>query len=265
MVIRNVVAWNTIIVGCENCGEGNDVMKLLREMLREGFFPDELTISSIISSWGYASAITETMEAHVFVVKSSFQEFSSVANSLISAYSKCGSITSACKCFRLTREPDLVTWTSLINAYAFHGLAKEAIEVFGKMLSCGVIPDRISFLGVLSACSHCGLVTHGLCLFVFGHSDFSFRRSCSKKVIYEKNIHQASLCLCHLFYEFFVWFVAGSATWMDIFVSSLWHVFVCLWSSGFSIYITRLCRKQFRQSKLSWSLYQIRTTIFLLA
>ncbi|KHN46719.1 Pentatricopeptide repeat-containing protein, mitochondrial [Glycine soja] len=162
MVIRNVVAWNTIIVGCENCGEGNDVMKLLREMLREGFFPDELTISSIISSWGYASAITETMEAHVFVVKSSFQEFSSVANSLISAYSKCGSITSACKCFRLTREPDLVTWTSLINAYAFHGLAKEAIEVFGKMLSCGVIPDRISFLGVLSACSHCGLVTKGL-------------------------------------------------------------------------------------------------------
>ncbi|KAL5171718.1 Pentatricopeptide repeat-containing protein, mitochondrial [Glycine soja] len=102
------------------------------------------------------------MEAHVFVVKSSFQEFSSVANSLISAYSKCGSITSACKCFRLTREPDLVTWTSLINAYAFHGLAKEAIEVFEKMLSCGVIPDRISFLGVLSACSHCGLVTKGL-------------------------------------------------------------------------------------------------------
>ncbi|KAL2964952.1 hypothetical protein AAZX31_16G032700 [Glycine max] len=162
MVIRNVVAWNTIIVGCGNCGEGNDVMKLLREMLREGFFPDELTISSIISSCGYASAITETMEAHVFVVKSSFQEFSSVANSLISAYSKCGSITSACKCFRLTREPDLVTWTSLINAYAFHGLAKEAIEVFEKMLSCGVIPDRISFLGVLSACSHCGLVTKGL-------------------------------------------------------------------------------------------------------
>ncbi|XP_029128341.1 pentatricopeptide repeat-containing protein At2g46050, mitochondrial [Cajanus cajan] len=161
MVIRNVVTWNTIIVGCGNC-EGNDVMKLFIEMLREGFSPDELTISSTLSSCGYASAFTETMQVHAFAVKSSFQEFLSVANSLISAYSKCGSIASACKCFRLTAEPDLVTWTSLINAYAFHGLAKEAIEMFEKMLSCGVTPDPISFLGVLSACSHCGLVAKGL-------------------------------------------------------------------------------------------------------
>jgi len=162
MVIRNVVAWNTIIVGSGNCGEGNEVMKLLREMLHEGVPPDELTISSTISSCGYACAITETMIVHAFAVKSSFQEFVSVANSLISAYSKCGSITNACKCFRLTAEPDLVTWTSLINAFAFHGLAKKATETFEKMLSCGVIPDRISFLGVLSACSHSGLVAKGL-------------------------------------------------------------------------------------------------------
>jgi len=162
MVIRNVVAWNTIIVGSGNCGEGNEVMKLLREMLHEGFPPDDLTISSTISSCGYACAITETMIVHAFAVKSSFQEFVSVANSLISAYSKCGSITNACKCFRLTSEPDIITWTSLINAFAFYGLAKEATETFEKMVSCGVIPDRISFLGVLSACSHSGLVAKGL-------------------------------------------------------------------------------------------------------
>ncbi|XP_027337649.1 pentatricopeptide repeat-containing protein At2g46050, mitochondrial [Abrus precatorius] len=162
MVIRNVVAWNTIIVGCGNYGDGNEVMKLLREMLREGFFPDELTISSTLSSCGYASAVTEIMQAHALAVKLSFQEFLSVANSLISAYSKCGSITSACKCFSLASDPDLVTWTSLINAYAFHGLALEAIEMFDKMLSYGIIPDQISFLGVLSACVHGGLVTRGL-------------------------------------------------------------------------------------------------------
>ncbi|XP_061341289.1 pentatricopeptide repeat-containing protein At2g46050, mitochondrial [Gastrolobium bilobum] len=162
MVIRNVVAWNTIIVGYGNYGDGNEVMKLLREMLGEGFFPDELTMSSTISSFGYASSVTETLQAHAFAVKLSFQEFLCVANSLISAYSKCGSITSAFKCFRSTVEPDLITWTSLINAYAFHGLAKEATKMFEKMLSCGIIPDRISFLGVLSACAHCGLVTMGL-------------------------------------------------------------------------------------------------------
>ncbi|XP_057454662.1 pentatricopeptide repeat-containing protein At2g46050, mitochondrial [Lotus japonicus] len=162
MLIRNVVAWNTIIVGCGNYGDGSEVLKLLRDMLREGFSPDELTISSTISLCGYASAITETLQTHAIAVKLSFQEFLSVANSLISAYSKCGNITSALKCFRLTEEPDLVTWTSLIHAYAFHGQAEKATEMFEKMLSCGVVPDRVSFLGVLSACAHCGLVTKGL-------------------------------------------------------------------------------------------------------
>ncbi|QHO52723.1 Pentatricopeptide repeat-containing protein [Arachis hypogaea] len=59
-------------------------------------------------------------------------------------------------------EPDLVTYTSLINAYAFHGLGKEATEMFEKMISCGIKPDRISFLGILSACVHCGFVNTGL-------------------------------------------------------------------------------------------------------
>ncbi|XP_019459361.1 PREDICTED: pentatricopeptide repeat-containing protein At2g46050, mitochondrial-like [Lupinus angustifolius] len=160
--IQNVVAWNTIIVGCGNHGDGNDVMKLLREMLREGFFPDEVTISSTLSSCAHACAITETLQAHALAVKLSFQEFLSVSNSLITAYSKCGSIASALICFKLISEPDVITWTSLINAYAFNGLAKEAIEMFEKMLSSGKMPDRISFLGVLSACAHSGLVTMGL-------------------------------------------------------------------------------------------------------
>ncbi|KAI5431271.1 hypothetical protein KIW84_035444 [Lathyrus oleraceus] len=162
MSIRNVVAWNTMVVGCGNHGDGNEVMRLLREMLREGFLPDELTISSVISSCGYASAITETLQAHAFAVKLSCHDFLSVANSLISAYSKCGSIASAFKCFELTSQPDLVTWTSLICAYAFHGLAKEATEMFEKMLSRGIIPDKIAFLGVLTACAHRGFVTKGL-------------------------------------------------------------------------------------------------------
>ncbi|KAI5411596.1 hypothetical protein KIW84_056605 [Lathyrus oleraceus] len=62
----------------------------------------------------------------------------------------------------LLEMPDLVTWTSLICAYAFHGLAKEATEMFEKMLSRGIIPDKIAFLGVLTACAHRGLVTKGL-------------------------------------------------------------------------------------------------------
>ena len=71
---------------------------------------------------------------------------------------KIKTIACAYKCFSSIIEPDLISWTSMINAYVFHGLAKEANEMFEKMLSCGIRPDKISFLGVLSACAHCRLV-----------------------------------------------------------------------------------------------------------
>ncbi|KAI4355104.1 hypothetical protein L6164_003909 [Bauhinia variegata] len=162
MAIRNVVSWNTIIVGHGKCGGGNEVMELLRNMLSQEIYPDELTLSSILSSCGYTSTTSETMQAHACTIKLGFQEFLSVANALISAYSKCGSIANASQCFSLIVEPDLITWTSMINAYAFHGLAREATEMFEKMLSCGIIPDQVSFLCVLSACAHGGLVNMGL-------------------------------------------------------------------------------------------------------
>lgn len=162
MAIRNVVSWNTLIVECGKHGHGNEVMKLLRNMLREETHPDDLTLSSTISSCGCASAITETKQAHALSIKSGLEESISVGNSLLTAYSKCGIIACAYTCFSSIIQPDLISWTSMINAYAFHGLAKKANETFGKMLSCGIKPDKISFLGVLAACAHSGLVIKGL-------------------------------------------------------------------------------------------------------
>ncbi|KAK4266860.1 hypothetical protein QN277_023725 [Acacia crassicarpa] len=163
MEIRNVVSWNALIVGCGKCGHGNEVVKLLRNMLREKeTHPDDLTLSSTISSCGDSSSITETKQAHALTIKSGLEEAISVGNSLLTAYSKCGTIACGYKCFRSITKPDIISWTSMINAYAFHGLAKEANDTFEKMLSCEIKPDKISFLGVLSACAHSGFVTKGL-------------------------------------------------------------------------------------------------------
>lgn len=162
MAIRNVVSWNTMIVAYGHCGDGKEAMNLLREMIQADFCPDELTLSSILSSCGNVSATSEIMQVHAFTVKFGFQLFLSISNALIHAYSKCGSILGAYECFRSVLEPDLVTWTSIVCAYAFHGLAREATNLFEKMLSYGMRPDPIIFLGVLSACSHGGLVKEGL-------------------------------------------------------------------------------------------------------
>ncbi|KAL5572903.1 hypothetical protein UlMin_022500 [Ulmus minor] len=162
MAIRNVVSWTTMIVGYGKCEQGKEAIRLFQEMLQKGFYPDELTLASILSSCGNLGVTIELVQVHGYTIKLGFQSFISNVNALINAYSKCGSIVSASQCFGLIADPDLFTWTSIICAYAFHGLAKEATECFEKMLANGIRPDKISFLGVLAACSHGGLISKGL-------------------------------------------------------------------------------------------------------
>ncbi|XP_031128728.1 pentatricopeptide repeat-containing protein At2g46050, mitochondrial [Ipomoea triloba] len=162
MASRNVVSWTTMILGYGRDGDGKEAIKLLKEMLREDFCPDELTLASVLSSCGNLSMASEVVQVHANAIKCVFSSSLSIANSLINAYSKCGCIASALKCFNSIGTPDLISWTSIIGAYTFHGFAEEAIKLFEKMLSCGLKPDKIAFLEVLSACSHGGLLSEGL-------------------------------------------------------------------------------------------------------
>ncbi|KAE8721320.1 calmodulin-binding receptor-like cytoplasmic kinase 2-like [Hibiscus syriacus] len=162
MTARNVVSWNTLIVGYAQHGDAEKVMELLREMRLQNFCPDELTMSSIIRCCCVLSTSAKLSQVHAYVVKNGFGSFLSVANALIHGYSKCGHVDGALQCFVLVSEPDLVSWTSLIGAYSFLGHSKESIIVFEKMLATGVKPDQIAFLAILSACSHGGLVNEGI-------------------------------------------------------------------------------------------------------
>ncbi|XWS76999.1 hypothetical protein CRYUN_Cryun01aG0226400 [Craigia yunnanensis] len=172
MTARNVVSWNTMIVGYRQHGDVEKAMELLREMRLQNFCPDELTMASILRSCGVLSTYGEMGQVHAYVVKNGFESFLSVANALINAYSKCGSIDGAFQCFLSVAKPDLVTWTSIIGAYSLHGLSKESIIVFEKMLATGIKPDQIAFLGILSACSYGGLVNEGLHYFNIMMNDY---------------------------------------------------------------------------------------------
>ncbi|XP_030457425.1 pentatricopeptide repeat-containing protein At2g46050, mitochondrial [Syzygium oleosum] len=162
MPSKNVVSWTTIIVGYGRVADGTMAMKLLRAMLQKDFHPDELTLASVLSSCSNTTSSSEIIQVHAHTIKSGFESFLSVLNSLINAYSGCGHMDGASKCFSSVDEPDLVTWSTIIRGYGFNGLAKEATENFEKMLSCGIQPDKIAFLGVISACAHAGMVSKGL-------------------------------------------------------------------------------------------------------
>ena len=65
---------------------------------------------------------------------------------------------------------DTQAWSAMVMAYATHGHGSKAISLFEEMKRARVRPDEITFLGLLKACSHTGLVREG-CEYFYSMSD----------------------------------------------------------------------------------------------
>ena len=127
----------------------------------------EYTGSGKVSSFTYASLLSGAAcigtigkgeQIHAMVVKMGFRTDLSVNNALISMYSKCGNKEAALQVFNDMDDRNVITWTSIINGFAKHGFASKALELFYNMLETGVKPNDVTYIAVLSACSHVGLI-----------------------------------------------------------------------------------------------------------
>ncbi|GAB2282932.1 Pentatricopeptide repeat-containing protein At2g22070 [Dionaea muscipula] len=159
---RDVVAWTAMIVGYVQNGLNDDAMALFRLMVREGPKPNSYTLAAILSASSSFASLDHGRQIHAVAVRSRVASQVSVSNALITMYSKAGSISHAKSVFALMNwQKDTVSWTSMIIALAQHGLGEDAIELFEKMLTVGIDPDHITYVGVLCACIHVGLVEKG--------------------------------------------------------------------------------------------------------
>ncbi|XP_020575848.1 pentatricopeptide repeat-containing protein At2g22070 [Phalaenopsis equestris] len=159
---RDVVAWTAIIVGYVQNGFNKEAMELFSLMVGEGPEPNNYTLAAILSVCASLAALEHGRQIHSKAVRSKEGLSVSVSNALITMYAKSGCIELARRVFgeiRLACEP--VSWTSMIIALAQHGLGEEAVNMFEKMLFHGVVPDHITYVGVISACTHSGLVERG--------------------------------------------------------------------------------------------------------
>ncbi|XP_026390505.1 pentatricopeptide repeat-containing protein At4g37170-like [Papaver somniferum] len=161
---RDVVSWTTMIGRYFEKGRREDGFALFSEMLRSGIRPNDYTYAAILNACS-AKILTEEdigKQVHGHMIRIGFDPISFVASALVHMYSKCGNIQSARKVFDGMRHPDLVSWTSLIGGFAQNGRPEEALQYFELLLKSGTKPDHITFVGVLSACTHAGLVDKGL-------------------------------------------------------------------------------------------------------
>lgn len=161
---RNVVTWTVMIGGFAQHGDANDAMGLFSQMLKtSSVVPNAFTVSCALMACARLSALRLGKQIHAYVTRNRYKGTKLfVANCLIDMYAKCGDVYAAQNVFNLMPAKNSVSWTSLMTSYGMHGYGKDALHVFEEMQKVGYLPDGITFLVVLYACSHSGMVDEGL-------------------------------------------------------------------------------------------------------
>lgn len=158
---KDDITWTAVISGLVSNEEYESAFRWFIEMLKNSIKPNPLTLSCVLSAAACAAILSEGLQIHALVTKMSVEYDLSIQNSLVSMYSKCGNVADALKMFFYIEVPNVVTYNSIITGLAQNGLGKEALKLFMKMQDEHLEPNQITFLGVLSACVHVGLVEEG--------------------------------------------------------------------------------------------------------
>ncbi|CAK7346275.1 unnamed protein product [Dovyalis caffra] len=158
---KNLLSWIIMISGLAQSGFAEEGLKLFNQMKLQGFEPCDYAFAGAITSCSVLGSLEHGRQLHSQLVRYGHESSLSAGNALITMYARCGVVDAAHCLFINMPCVDAVSWNAMIAALGQHGQGIQAIELFEEMLKEGILPDRISFLTVISACSHAGLVKEG--------------------------------------------------------------------------------------------------------
>ena len=162
---KNVITWTAMMTGFVQHGLSEEALKMFNKMQsHDGLRPNTGTFVTVLGACSDLAGQFEGQQIHQLICKTVFQDSTYVVSALINMYSKCGELHIARKMFDdgLLSQRDLISWNGMIAAYAHHGYGKEAINLFNEMQESGFQGNDVTFVGLLTACSHAGLVEEGL-------------------------------------------------------------------------------------------------------
>ncbi|KAL5702092.1 hypothetical protein ACHQM5_027351 [Ranunculus cassubicifolius] len=158
---RDVVSWNAMLACYAQTGKSNEAVELFNDMRDVGVKPTEATVVSLLSAYGHLGALDQGKHLHAYINDHKIVISTIVGTALVDMYARCGSISLATQVFHSIEQKDVLTWNTIITGMAMHGHAEEAHRFFKEMQEVGVRPDDITFVAVLGACSHAGMVEEG--------------------------------------------------------------------------------------------------------
>ncbi|KAE8692201.1 Pentatricopeptide repeat-containing protein [Hibiscus syriacus] len=158
---RDVVLWSSMISGLAKNGKGLEAIALFRNMLRQPLTPNSATLNSILLACPLWGSLKQGKSVHGYMIRKGIGFDDVNYTSFIDMYAKCGSVAMARKVFVQMPLKNVVSWSAMINAYGIQGLCSEALACFDEMRSKNQVPNSVTFISILSACSHSGKTEEG--------------------------------------------------------------------------------------------------------
>ncbi|KAM7269349.1 hypothetical protein ACFE04_024846 [Oxalis oulophora] len=159
---KDIVLWNCMIDRYAKSEMIEEAVDLLQSMKNEGLTPNSSTLAGLLSACGAYSALGIGRFLGDYIEEKGLRLDAILGTALVDMYAKCGCLVKAIDVFEKIDNKDVTSWTAMISGYGVHGQARNAIELFERMVERGFKPNSVSFLAVLSACSHGRLVMEGM-------------------------------------------------------------------------------------------------------
>ncbi|KAK7252722.1 hypothetical protein RIF29_36884 [Crotalaria pallida] len=158
---RDSIAWTSMICGYVQNELIAEAISLFAEMMAHGVSPISSTFAVLFGAIGSVAYLDQGRQLHGIRFKTIYEYDLILENSLISMYAKCGEIDDAYRIFSNMTYRDQISWNTMIMSLSDHGRVSNALKVYETMLEFGIYPNSVTFLGVLTACAHAGLVDKG--------------------------------------------------------------------------------------------------------
>ncbi|XP_057765267.1 pentatricopeptide repeat-containing protein At3g24000, mitochondrial [Salvia miltiorrhiza] len=172
LVNRTPATWNAMVAANAHHGHWEEALKLLLNMQRAEVDFDQFSLSASLSASASLAILEDGQHLHGLAIKLGFDNYHFVANAAMDMYGKCGELDDLLKLIPEPKTRSRLSWNILISAFARHGCFQKARETFHEMVAQGAKPDHVTFVSLLSACSHGGLVDEGLHYFASMTTDF---------------------------------------------------------------------------------------------
>lgn len=166
MSVRDIASWNALVAGLAHGSQPSEAIALVNRMRLEGWKPNEITVLGALSACSQLGALKEGEKIHRYIMEEKLDMNVQVCNAVIDMYAKCGFVDKAFMVFKnMCCRKSLVTWNTMIMAFAMDGDGHKALELFKQMGQARVHLDAVTYLAALCACNHAGLVEDGVQLF----------------------------------------------------------------------------------------------------